>query len=101
MLASLMAPTSNTANDHVDALESKWFGVTVGQQGDGKDMGKHQGANLDITSRYRELSMDAKSTEHQFPALVSFIGETGSGKSSLVRALVKVCPLQVAIIIIH
>jgi len=97
MLASLMTPTSNTASDHVDALESKWFGVTVSQQGDGDDMEKHQGVHLDITSRYRELSMDSKSTEHQFPALVSFIGETGSGKSSLVRALVKVCPLHLAI----
>ena len=93
MLDSLMAPTSNTPHDHVNALESKWFGVTIGWQGDGDDVDRHQAIHLDTTSRYRELSMDAKPTEHQFPALVSFIGETGSGKSSLVRALVKVYPL--------
>ena len=90
MLALLLTPTSNTGQDHVNALDSKWFGVTLSRQGDSSDMGKHQDVHLDITSRYRELSMDARSTEHQFPALVSFIGETGSGKSSLVRALVKV-----------
>ena len=93
MLATLMTPTSNTPHDHVNALESKWFGVTIGWQGDGDDVDRHQAIHLDTTSRYRELSMDAKPTEHQFPALVSFIGETGSGKSSLVRALVKVYPL--------
>ena len=98
MLASLLTPTPNTDQDHVDALDSKWFGVTLSRQED-SDVDEQHGVHLDITSRYRELSMDARPTEHQFPALVSFIGETGSGKSSLVRALVKVYLLPLGILL--
>lgn len=84
MLQSIMNPTKSKPQDHLAAYDSKWFGVNIDQE--------KNDITLDITSRYRKLAMMNTSfgQTSQFPALISFVGETGAGKSSLVNALIKV-----------
>ena len=87
MLKSLMSPASNVPQDHVEAYGSRWFGVSIGEE--------RNDITLDITDRYRKLALMNLNFEQatQFPALISFVGETGAGKSSLVNALIKVCSI--------
>ncbi|KAF8462152.1 acyl transferase/acyl hydrolase/lysophospholipase [Kalaharituber pfeilii] len=89
MLQSIMSSTEKKDQSHLDAYGSKWFGVSIDQER--KDL------TLDITSRYRRLAMMNAYFGHmsQFPALISFVGETGAGKSSLVNALIKVMPINI------
>ncbi|KAA8902468.1 hypothetical protein FN846DRAFT_955469 [Sphaerosporella brunnea] len=61
---------------------SKWFGVTI-------QKGQRMQGFLTATNRYRELSMATGFPGEKYPALVSFVGETGAGKSTLIRALVQ------------
>jgi hypothetical protein len=61
---------------------SKWFGADI-PNGDNGDTA------LNITSRFRELSMRENSSD-QYPSLISFVGETGAGKSTMVNALIKI-----------
>lgn len=84
MLQSIMNPTKGKSQDHLAAYDSKWFGVNIDQE--------KSDITLDITTRYRKLAMMNASfgQTSQFPALISFVGETGAGKSSLVNALIKV-----------
>jgi len=84
MLQSIMNPTKSKPHDHLAAYDSKWFGVNIDQE--------KNDITLDITTRYRKLAMMNASfgQTSQFPALISFVGETGAGKSSLVNALIKV-----------
>ena len=84
MLQSIMNPTKGKPQDHLAAYDSKWFGVNIDQE--------KNDITLDITSRYRKLAMMNASfgQTSQCPALISFVGETGAGKSSLVNALIKV-----------
>ncbi|KAF8457059.1 hypothetical protein BDZ91DRAFT_800794 [Kalaharituber pfeilii] len=69
---------------HEIALKSKWFGVTIDSNS--------SNVKFDITGRYLELSMTntALNQQKNFPAWISFVGETGTGKSSLINGLVKI-----------
>ncbi|KAF8457056.1 hypothetical protein BDZ91DRAFT_509801 [Kalaharituber pfeilii] len=84
VLDSLRRSDQNTTNSHEIALKSKWFGVTIDSNS--------SNVKFDITGRYLELSMTntALNQQKNFPALVSFVGETGAGKSSLINGLVKI-----------
>ncbi|RVD83706.1 uncharacterized protein DFL_005485 [Arthrobotrys flagrans] len=44
---------------------------------------------LYATDRFQRLSAQGKLAENQFPSIVSFIGDTGKGKSTLIRAMIK------------
>ncbi|KAH8144522.1 uncharacterized protein LAJ45_11462 [Morchella importuna] len=69
---------------HAKDKEARWFMVdprTDQQTGDGI---------LRVTDRFEELLQPrSENSSKQFPSLVSFIGETGTGKSTLIRASIK------------
>ena len=81
MLQSLMGKKENDRQEHLQAEGSRWFGINFNGP-----------VALDITERYRKIAMANTDIRHReaYPALVSFVGETGAGKSSLVNALIKV-----------
>jgi hypothetical protein len=82
-----MTGMEGATTDYLRAeYSSKWFGVKIKN-------GPHWGI-LNTTNRYRELTMATGFQGEQYPALVSFVGETGAGKSSLISALVKAIPPQ-------
>ena len=61
---------------------TKWFGLVIEESG-----GEHITKLLE-TPRFAELveasiNYSASSPSRQYPRLVSFVGETGSGKSTL------------------
>ncbi|KAI5790575.1 hypothetical protein DFH27DRAFT_486168 [Peziza echinospora] len=84
MVQSLMGKEKNLPSEHLRADRSRWFGISFNDQEDAPV--------LDITDRYRKVALANTDFRHReaYPALVSFVGETGAGKSSLVAALVKV-----------
>ncbi|KAK6500456.1 hypothetical protein TWF481_010799 [Arthrobotrys musiformis] len=51
---------------------------------------------LYVTDRFQRLSAQGKLAENQFPSIVSFIGDTGKGKSTLIRAMIKTSTRTVA-----
>lgn len=75
---------------HLSACSSKWFGVNCNERG----------AYLSASSRLRDLTIDADFQQSQYPALISFIGETGAGKSTIISALMKVCRIKTDIIVL-
>ena len=81
----ILRPNTGRDTDGRHAMDymTKWFGVTI-QPGDDGDV------SLQTTPRYRELSVGVGVELNQFPSLISFVGETGAGKSTLISALMKV-----------
>ncbi|KAF8242916.1 hypothetical protein K440DRAFT_664454 [Wilcoxina mikolae CBS 423.85] len=81
----ILRPNNDKDTDGRHAMDyiTKWFGVSI-QPGDEGDV------SLQTTPRYRELSVGGGVTQNQYPALISFVGETGAGKSTLISALMKI-----------
>jgi hypothetical protein len=79
LLQSLSPAAEERDELHRKNYETKWFGVTTGNE-----------FTLNTTSRFSEICVSNGIGRDQHPALVSFVGETGAGKSSLITSLVKV-----------
>ena len=66
---------------HRDDKSAQWFIVRL----------EREGATLYVSNRFKQLcspgTSKAKWSSEQFPSLVSFIGDTGTGKSTLARAM--------------
>ncbi|OAQ58750.1 ABC transporter domain-containing protein [Pochonia chlamydosporia 170] len=67
---------------------SLWFGLTPGKRVDQPEL-----VNTDVYQRTVALSK-FENRRNQYPSLVSFIGTTGSGKSTLIKALLTVRPAE-------
>jgi len=81
LLQSVSPTLSETErNDlHRRNHDTKWFGVTTENE-----------FSLNTTARFSEIYLSNGIKKDQYPALVSFVGETGAGKSSLITSLLKV-----------
>ncbi|KAF4964163.1 hypothetical protein FSARC_7892 [Fusarium sarcochroum] len=79
----LRSPTPESRPElHVNDTTCAWIGVPVLQEAD-----KPQ---IHVWSRLQDLlQMSRKTRRRQYPNLVSFIGDTGSGKSTLIRAMIQ------------
>jgi len=67
---------------HVDDLWSTWFGVPQDQDG--------RRPRLFIYPRLQRLITEAPDQKpRQYPSLISFVGDTGSGKSTVIRAIIR------------
>jgi hypothetical protein len=62
---------------------ARWIGITI------PDIITNAQPSLWGYSRMADLLTDNRVPEIQYPSLVSFIGRTGSGKSTLVRSLIR------------
>lgn len=68
---------------HVDDIKATWFGVPLAQP-------EAPYPQLYIWNRLRNLvSEAADAPPRQYPSLVSFVSPTGAGKSTLIRALIR------------
>jgi len=68
---------------HLDDLETTWFGVP-------REQSCYHYPQLYIWPRLDQIVTEADhALSRQYPSLVSFVGETGSGKSTLIRALIR------------
>ncbi|XP_014554875.1 hypothetical protein COCVIDRAFT_39346 [Bipolaris victoriae FI3] len=66
---------------HVEDEDTTWFGLA-------RD--NHNKSILDDRGRYAAIMADSNTDEYQFryPQIVSFIGQTGAGKSTLIKMLI-------------
>ncbi|KAK0734363.1 hypothetical protein B0T26DRAFT_67305 [Lasiosphaeria miniovina] len=70
-----------TTSLHLDDLRTTWFGVPHDQ--------KDSPPKLLIWPRLHNLLTDTPDQPHyQYPSLVSFVGDTGSGKSTIIKAMI-------------
>jgi hypothetical protein len=75
---------------HLDDIDTTWFGVV--REGE-RPMFQDYGRYADLVAGVKDLrrgSVSASSdpSEALYPSLVSFVGETGAGKSSLVKLII-------------
>jgi hypothetical protein len=67
---------------HIKDLKTTWFGVP-------QEQAETHRPQLYIWNRPSAVvTQDAEAPQRQYPSLVSFVGDTGSGKSTLIRALI-------------
>ncbi|KAG0640049.1 hypothetical protein HOY80DRAFT_865708, partial [Tuber brumale] len=68
---------------HVSNVHTRWFGIQID---------KNRSAQVSLKSKsFLELaSGSGKDPSSQYPCLVSFVGETGAGKSTLINAMMKI-----------
>lgn len=70
-----------TLSVHPDDLRARWFGVSHDQKG--------SPPKLFVWPRLQSLVSEAPDRPHyQYPSLVSFVGDTLSGKSSIIKAMI-------------
>ncbi|KAM7188967.1 hypothetical protein V8F33_010301 [Rhypophila sp. PSN 637] len=78
---------AQTTSLHLDDLRTTWFGVPHDQ--------RDSPPKLFIWPRVQNLLANASDQPHyQYPSLISFVGDTGSGKSTLIKALVRMLAPQ-------
>ncbi|KAM7201004.1 hypothetical protein V8F20_005013 [Naviculisporaceae sp. PSN 640] len=83
LLDSSRVKRQEATEDHLEDLWSTWFGVPRNQKG------PHY-PQLHIYPRLETmLSQRGGKHERQYPRLISFVGDTGSGKSTLIRAMIR------------
>lgn len=86
LILSILSPEPDTEAHnllHVKNEVTKWFGV--------KSDPRSNKAQFHDFNRFEKLARGAEiDPEKQFPCLVSFVGETGAGKSTVINGLVKV-----------
>jgi len=69
---------------HENNLDTKWFGVISSDD-------EQLNPQLYNFERFRALIYGSfVDSTNQFPSLISFVGDTGAGKSTLINALIKV-----------
>ncbi|KAF2650662.1 hypothetical protein K491DRAFT_697115 [Lophiostoma macrostomum CBS 122681] len=83
-LKEILTPPTDQAEQqslHVDDDDTTWFGV-------GRDNNGH--SIFEDYGRYATMMADSNTGEHKsrYPQLVSFIGQTGAGKSTLIKMLI-------------
>jgi hypothetical protein len=83
-LKEILTPPTDQAEQqllHVDDDDTTWFGV--GRDNNGRSIFEDYG-------RYATIMADSNTGEHKlrYPQLVSFIGQTGAGKSTLIKMLI-------------
>lgn len=78
-LMEWLKPMGNSGSGGTFQVSTKWFGVRIISPTD---------ASLETTSRFNDISMSV--VDDKFPSLISFVGETGAGKSTLISALLGV-----------
>jgi hypothetical protein len=67
---------------HLRDLQTTWFGVPHDQ--------KDSPPKLFVWPRVQSLVSQASDQPHdQYPSLVSFVGDTGSGKSTIIKAMIR------------
>jgi hypothetical protein len=79
---------------HYDDIDTTWFGVV--REGHERPMFQDYGRYADLVAGVKELRLGSVSTlsassdhsEALYPSLVSFVGETGAGKSSLIKLII-------------
>lgn len=85
-LESILHPSTDpaeTREQHQEDERTKWFGVA--RDDDGETVFEDYGRYASLVSETARLA----STENRYPQLVSFVGVTNAGKSTIVKMLVK------------
>jgi hypothetical protein len=77
------ADIENSKKRHRENRATKWIGVSNDEHGT---------PTMKDFRRFEDLAFDQENPSgEQFPSLVTFVGSTGAGKSTLINALIKVC----------
>lgn len=71
---------------HLNNIQSKWFGTDIDEQ-ESKSYFHDFGGFVGLLQKSRLLP------HQQFPSLISFVGDTGTGKSTLINGILKVYPV--------